>query len=385
MTTSEHRGTNLPTEVISSLNNDAILCNSSESSMSQVHVRPGEASIKPQYILPIKTLFEVKSISETQNAKDKIKEGSNFEENDHSEGPPRKKKLKGMNKKRPRQAKPDGKSKICRKFIEDETCPFGDNCNYSHNLENFIANRLPDIGETCVNFKLFGKCPYGVACRFGKEHLTEDFKNLVDEKAISQPYPERVKNCLTNELQFLLRKKKIHCPRSDEYVGKMKSLLSQKKLLGEIEECKRTGAVTDEDIIKPRFAEKKVIDFSDKLYLAPLTTVGNLPFRRICKGYGADVTCGEMAMCTNLLQGHQSEWALVKRHPCEDIFGVQLCGSFANTMSKCSELLQSRAEIDFIDINVGCPIDLVFHKGAGSALMERVKRFEEIVRGMKYV
>lgn len=116
--------------------------------------------------------------------------------------------------------------------------------------------------------------------------------------------------------------------------------------------------------------------------MAPLTTVGNLPFRRILKRFGVDITCGEMALCSNLLEGKSSEWALLKRHASEDVFGVQLAAGYPDLFTRACELVERHASVDFVDMNLGCPIDLLCNKGCGASLMLRDKRLEESVRGM---
>jgi len=47
-----------------------------------------------------------------------------------------------------------------------------------------------------------------------------------------------------------------------------------------------------------------------------------------------------------------------------------------------SELVEKYADVDFVDLNLGCPLDLLCDKGAGAALMMRERKLKGSLEGM---
>lgn len=189
-----------------------------------------------------------------------------------------------------------------------------------------------------------------------------------------------------SDVQIALRKREYDFSKTLEIVKAVEKSRSEKTKENSSENGttdispQPTGCVVDDsDQKSPK------VDFRNKLILSPLTTVGNLPFRRICKEFGADITCGEMACAVPLVKGLNQEWALTKRHESEDIFGVQLCGNSAQLLAQVSQILKETCKVDYVDLNIGCPIELIYQQGAGSALMRRQNLLENIVRSCSQV
>lgn len=93
-----------------------------------------------------------------------------------------------------------------------------------------------------------------------------------------------------------------------------------------------------------------------------------------------DITCGEMACSVPIINGMMQEWALTKRHPSEDLFGVQICGHNQKLVSYATQVIAEHADVDFVDLNLGCPIDLIFNQGGGSALLRRRNILEVMIQ-----
>eukprot|EP00899_Mesostigma_viride_P024414 jgi/Mesvir1/5157/Mv15298-RA.2 len=60
--------------------------------------------------------------------------------------------------------------------------------------------------------------------------------------------------------------------------------------------------------------------------------------------------------------------------------GVKLCGGYPDAVARAAEIVEKECAVDFVDVNMGCPIDLICNKGAGSALLLKSQRIENIVR-----
>ncbi|MGA2404852.1 MAG: tRNA-dihydrouridine synthase [Syntrophobacteraceae bacterium] len=116
--------------------------------------------------------------------------------------------------------------------------------------------------------------------------------------------------------------------------------------------------------------------------LAPLSGVTDSPFRRICKGLGADIVYSEL--CSSTALAHESEPCLriIRFDESERPFVVQLFGNNPEHFAAAARLVTREIEPDGIDINFGCPVPKVFNRGAGAALMTNLPLAKEVIRSV---
>lgn len=296
-------------------------------------------------------------------------------------------KKKGQNKSKERATfTPKDSVQLCFAIANGENCS-RDVCKFSHDVQSYLEAKGEDLGPECPNIAAFGTCRYGFKCRFmgGHDKVPENSNELPDESLV-------IRNGLSRDFQKSIRSKKdLKLSKSimfEKVWNEVHSNPKAKKQSPQPDQANEMNSSHSEKVerfeldvkdVRLRPQEKKRIDFRGKSYLAPLTTVGNLPFRLICKQFGVDITCAEMAMSQPLLQGIQSEWALMKRHKNEDLFGVQITGNHPVSFSRLCELIDQNMDVDFVDINIGCPVDAITSRGCGSALMERKSKLREMV------
>ncbi|MCE2926580.1 MAG: tRNA dihydrouridine synthase DusB [Rickettsiales bacterium] len=127
-----------------------------------------------------------------------------------------------------------------------------------------------------------------------------------------------------------------------------------------------------------------VID--DPVWLAPMTGVSDLPFRRLVKSFGAGMVVSEMIASRAMILETKNTLRMAAFSPDEFPFAIQLAGCDPEVMADAAKLNEDRGA-HIIDINFGCPVKKVVGGMAGSALMREVplatKILQAVVKAVK--
>lgn len=120
---------------------------------------------------------------------------------------------------------------------------------------------------------------------------------------------------------------------------------------------------------------------ANKLVLAPMAGVTDLPFRKLCRSMGAGMAVSEMVSSNSLLWGSEKTKRRANHEGETDPRSVQIMGTDPQMMAEAAKFnAQQGAQI--IDINMGCPAKKVCNVLAGSALMRDEKLVANILEAV---
>lgn len=109
---------------------------------------------------------------------------------------------------------------------------------------------------------------------------------------------------------------------------------------------------------------------ANRVVLAPMSGVTDLPFRRLAHALGAGLVVSEMVASEELVRGRAD---VMRRAEGRELapFAIQLVGREARWMEEGARIVEDLGA-DIIDINMGCPAREVTGKLSGSALMRDI-------------
>ena len=113
--------------------------------------------------------------------------------------------------------------------------------------------------------------------------------------------------------------------------------------------------------------------------LAPMEDVTDVSFRQICREQGADMVYTEFVSADAVIRNIDSTLRKMVINAGERPAAIQIYGREVEPMVEAAKIAQE-AKPEVLDINFGCPVKKVAHKGAGAGMLRNIPLMLEITR-----
>ena len=114
--------------------------------------------------------------------------------------------------------------------------------------------------------------------------------------------------------------------------------------------------------------------------LAPMAGITNIPFRTLCRRFGAGLYVSEMITARALLERNAKTLHLAGFDPEEKPRSLQLYAVDPKIVGEVVRWLVEEDQVDHIDLNFGCPVRKVTRRGGGAAVPVKPRLLAAIAR-----
>jgi len=120
------------------------------------------------------------------------------------------------------------------------------------------------------------------------------------------------------------------------------------------------------------------VELDNRVILAPMSGVSDMPYRRLAKRYGTGLVISEMIASQAMIHANRKTMKMASNCADEFPMAVQLAGCEPQMMAEAARLNADRGAA-IIDINMGCPVKKVTNGHAGSSLMRDEKLAGQLI------
>lgn len=117
------------------------------------------------------------------------------------------------------------------------------------------------------------------------------------------------------------------------------------------------------------------------LLLAPMEDVTDPSFRYICKQSGADLVYTEFISSDGLIRNGKKSLKKLDVFDYERPIGIQLYGHLIEPMVEAAKIAEE-SEPEIIDLNFGCPVRKIAHRGAGAGMLRNIPLMLEMTEAI---
>jgi nifR3 family TIM-barrel protein len=126
--------------------------------------------------------------------------------------------------------------------------------------------------------------------------------------------------------------------------------------------------------------ELKSLSIWPPVVLAPMAGVTDVPFRSLCRRFGAGIYVNQMITARAWLERDRKTLKLAEFADDEYPRSIQLYGTVPEEIGETVRRLVAEDGVEHVDMNFGCPVPKVTRHGGGAALPVRHRLLRRIVR-----